>query len=76
MEVSKNIMDVKTLKKAIEEKTLSDSPIILRYEDNDFLCKQYVNAICRNKKLDKFNISSIEEVLEAQDDLFESGGNK
>lgn len=61
-------MDIKELKNKIESKTLCDSPLILKYEDNKFLCYHYINAIARDKNLIKLNINSIDEI--SNDDSF------
>ena len=64
-------MDIKELKNKIELKILNDSPLILKYEDNKFLCYHYINAIARDKNLTKLNINSINEISNDDNSFFE-----
>lgn len=64
-------MDIKSLKQAIEEKTLSNDLLIFKYSDSKFLCDQYVDEIAKIKNLKKLNIDSLEE-LESNDSFFDN----
>lgn len=64
-------MDIKELKNKIESNTLTDDLLILKYEDSKYLCNQYVDTICKNKKLNKVNIQSIYDI-NLNDDIFDS----
>ena len=64
-------MDIKKLKEKIKANTLDDSPLILIYQDVPFICHQYVNKICENKRLEKTSISKLNEILK-DDSLFDT----
>lgn len=64
-------MDNKQLKERIKTNTLSDSPLVLVYEDVPFICKQYINQIAKNKKLEKINIDKLSDIS-SNDDLFDT----
>ena len=63
-------MDIKELKSRIVNKLLDDSILILKYQDNKFLCYHYVDHICKNKGLEKVYINSLSD-LNNKDNLFE-----
>ena len=63
-------MDIKELKNRIINNTLDNSPLILKYQDNKYLCYHYVNAICQNKNMEKVYIDSLAD-LTKNDNLFE-----
>lgn len=64
-------MDVKELKKEILENTFDTFPLILKYQDNKFLCYHYVNAICKNKNKKKIFINALNE-LKDDSNLFDT----
>jgi len=64
-------MDNKKLKEKIKTNTLDDAPIILVYEDNTFICHQYINQIVKNKRLEKLNINKISDIT-GDDKLFDN----
>lgn len=64
-------MDNKQLKERIKTNTLSDSPLVLVYEDVPFICKQYINQIAKNKKLEKINIDKLADISNS-DELFDT----
>lgn len=64
-------MNNKQLKERIKTNTLSDSPLILVYEDVPFICRQYTNQIAKNKKLEKININKLTDILK-NDVLFDT----
>ena len=64
-------MDTKDLKNKIIHNLLDDFPLVLKYSDNKFLCYHYIDAICKNKNLEKVYIDSVTK-LESQDALFET----
>lgn len=63
-------MDIKELKTRIENNSLNDDVLILKYSDNKFLCYHYINHICKNKKLEKLYINSLKEINN-NDNLFD-----
>lgn len=64
-------MDIKELKFRIENNTLDDSPLVLKYSDNKFLSQQYVDMIAKNKKLEKLLINRLSDIT-FDEDLFDS----
>ena len=44
-------MDIKNLKKSIEQASLNNDPLIFQYLDNSFLCFQYLHEIAKNKQI-------------------------
>lgn len=64
-------MDNKQLKERIKTNTLSDSPLVLVYEDVPFICRQYTNQIAKNKKLEKINIDKLTDISNS-DELFDT----
>ena len=46
-------MDIKELKTRIENKSLGDSLLILKYSDNSFIVDQYIDAIASFKNKNK-----------------------
>ena len=64
-------MDNKQLKERIKTNTLSDSPLVLIYEDVPFICKQYINQIAKNKNLEKINIDKLSDIPN-NDELFDT----
>ena len=58
-------MDIKELKTKIENNTLNDDVLILKYSDNKFLCNHYVNHIAKNKNME---IQYIDSLSDIQDD--------
>lgn len=63
-------MDLKILKQLLEKGEAPNSFFIFRYEDNDFLPKQYINNIKKSLKLEVQYIDSINEVLQGSNDIF------
>ena len=63
-------MDIKELKKRIVDNTLDDTVLILKYQDNKYLCYHYIDNICKNKGLQKAYIDSLSEINN-KDNLFE-----
>jgi len=63
-------MDIKQLKQQIVTNTLDDSVRIFKYSDNKYLCYHYINAICKNRGLEKVFIESLNE-LNNKDALFD-----
>lgn len=63
-------MDIKELKSRIESGKIDDSPLILKYSDNKFLCKHYVNNIARVRNKIILYVSSIEDLID-DSNLFE-----
>ena len=63
-------MDIKELKTKIINNSLDDSLLILKYQDNKFLCYHYIDAICKNKNLEKLFISSLNDIG-SNDNLFD-----
>ena len=55
------------LKNRIDNKTLDDNVLILKYYDNKFICNQYIDAIASLKNREKKYIQSIEEIPEDND---------
>jgi len=64
-------MDNKILKEKIKSNTLDDSPLILIYQDNSFVCYQYVNQICKNRKLEKLKINKLSDITN-DDEFFDA----
>lgn len=58
-------MNIIELKKHIEDKTLSDSFIILKYEDNTFIAKQYIYEISKFKNKELVYTDSITDVSDS-----------
>ena len=56
-------MTIVQLKEKIENKSLSDDCLILKYSDDKYLCNHYIDEICKFKNLNKVYISSIDEAL-------------
>ena len=54
-------MNIKELKRQIENNDVADELIVFRYEDNDFIPTQYIKAISDNKKI---GIEYIHDVTE------------
>lgn len=51
------------LKQKIKTNTLDKiETLILKYVDNKFVCYQYIDAICKNKNLNKVFIDNIQEI--------------
>ena len=59
-------MDIKELKNRILQNTLDDSPLILKYQDNKYLCYHYINAICQNKNREKIYIESLNDISKSR----------
>ena len=57
-------MDIVELKKRIEDNTLNNKVLILKYSDNTFLCKHYIKHIAQNKGKEILYISSLSEIEE------------
>lgn len=51
------------LKSKILDNSLSDNLLILRYEDNKFICKQYVNEISKKRNLEILSVETLEECI-------------
>ena len=49
-------MELSTLKQKIIDKTVTDDIIILKYVDNKFLCKQYIDTIAEIRNMEKVYI--------------------
>lgn len=64
-------MDVRDLKNKIENNTLDDSLLILKYSDNKFLCYHYLSYIIKNTNKNKVYINSLSD-LQASEDLFDA----
>lgn len=60
-------MELSTLKQKIIDKTVTDDIIILKYADNKFLCKQYIDNIAEIRNMEKVYINSI---YDAEEDAF------
>lgn len=67
-------MDIKELKNRIENNRLDDSPLILRYSDNKFLCKHYVNHIAQTRNKSILYIDSIADLID-DSNLFDMEDN-
>lgn len=65
------MIDNKKLKELIKTNTLSEDPLILLYQDNPFVCRQYANEISKNRQLEKIRINKLSEVT-FDDDFFGS----
>ena len=64
-------MTLMDLKKAIENNSISDAPLIFKYTDDKFLVNQYIKEIAKIRRLKISNISSIYDISQ-DDDLFDS----
>ncbi len=62
-------MDIKELKNIITNKVDFKGPLIFKYEDNLFLCEQYVDAIAKNRGITKFYLASVNN-LDYLDDSY------
>lgn len=60
-------MDIRELKNKIETKTITDDPLILKYEDNSFICDQYANAIADIRNLKTLRINSLSDITNDED---------
>lgn len=63
-------MDIKQLKEKIINNQIDDSPLILKYADNKYICYQYANEIAKNRNLKVLYISQLADITE-DDALFE-----
>lgn len=61
-------MTQQELKAKIEDNTIDDSPLILKFVDNDFICMQYAKTIAKNKGLKIIDIAELSELDDIQDD--------
>ena len=61
-------MTQQELKGKIEDNTIDDSPLILKFVDNDFICMQYAKTIAKNKGLKIVDIAELSELDDIQDD--------
>lgn len=68
-------MTCEELKNKIINKTLDNSLLILSYKDNDFVIRQYINQICKDKKLIKTYIESLDEISVDANAFFEVAEN-
>ena len=69
-------MDIKELKTKILNNSLDDKILVLRYQDNNFLCNQYIDQICKNKNKTRVEIESLDEINHKSNfDIFESEDN-
>ena len=65
-------MTCEELKNKIIDKTLGDSLLVLSYKDNDFVTTQYVNQICKDKRLTKIYIDSLDDISVDANEFFEA----
>lgn len=67
-------MDLKQLKNLILSNTVPNDPIVFKYEDNSFICWQYVREIAKIKQLQILHINSVAELPDTMtvDDIFSS----
>ena len=63
-------MDIKQLKNKIISNELDDSPLILKYSDNKYICYQYANEIAKNRGLKVLYITQLSDITN-EDELFE-----
>lgn len=69
-------MDIKELKTKVLNNSLDDKILVLRYQDNNFLCNQYIDQICKNKNKTRVEIESLDEINHKSNfDIFESQDN-
>lgn len=64
-------MDILELKQKIEGNTLSNYPLIFRYQENKYLAYQYIDEIAKRRGLQKLSINSLSEITK-DDLLFDS----
>lgn len=64
-------MDIKQLKSNIESHNLTDAPLVLKYQDNKYLCDQYIKEICKIRNLTPIYINSMADITQ-DDDLFDT----
>lgn len=76
MELIEVTMEIKAndLKTKIENKSLSDSFLVMVWDDNTFLANQYVNEIARMKNLNKQYIDELKQVIN-KSDVFDTPKN-
>ena len=60
-------MDIVELKRNIESNSISNAPLIFKYQDNKYLAYQYASEIAKKRGLSKLYINSLSEI--ARDDL-------
>lgn len=63
-------MELKQLKNQIITNTLSDKPLILKYEDNSFICWQYAREIAKKRNFSIIHLESLSEMPDVQNDMF------
>ena len=63
-------MDIVELKKTIENKTLNDTFLILQWSDTNFIAKQYVEEIAKNKHLKISYVNDLKGLNTSQNDFF------
>lgn len=63
-------MDIKQLKQKIINNQIDDSPLVLKYSDNKYICHQYANEIAKNRGLSLVYISQLSEIT-SDDELFD-----
>lgn len=68
-------MNIKELKTKIQDKSLGDGLLILKWKDNDFIPLEYIKAIAKAKNKEIVYIDSLDEVATSDFDVFNSNDN-
>lgn len=63
-------MDLKILKQLLEKGEAPDIFLIFKYDDNDFLPKQYIDNIKKSLKLEVQYVDNIDEIVQGSNDIF------
>ena len=63
-------MDIKQLKEKIITNQIDDTPLILKYSDNKYICYQYAAEIAKNRGLNLVYISQLSDITN-DDELFD-----